>query len=242
MKPIFILFSILCLGQINLWSQEKNELNTIQKYQLNNANKKYLKGDTASAIQTYNNILTKKPTNSTTLFNTGASLQQKGQIEESRKVYDAAINNSVKPELKAKANYNIGNSFMKEEQWEEAIKHYKSALKQHPNDEDAKYNLAYANAILKQQQQDKDKNKDNKDNKNQDKQDQNQQDQQKDQQQNEDQQEQNRKEQQQQQPRRMSQEQAEQNMKALREKEKKLHQKNNDKEGNAIRSTNEKDW
>lgn len=242
MKPIFILLSLIYFSQSTLWSQEKNELNTIQKYQLNSANKQYLKGNKEEAINTYNSILTKKPTNSTTLFNTGAALQQNGNIEESRKVYDAAINNSIKPSLKAKANYNVGNSFMKEEKWEEAIKHYKSSLKQNPNDEEAKYNLAYANAKLKQQQQ---QDKDNKKDKNQDKQDQDQQDKDKQDQQkeqNQDQQEQDRKDQQQQQPKRMSKAEAEKNMKALREKEKKLHQKNNEKEGNAIKSTNEKDW
>ena len=72
--------------------------------------------------------------------------------------------------------YNLGNSLLKANKVKESIEAYKGSLKLSPDNNEAKYNLAYAQDLLKQQQeqqkqqqQNKDKQDQNKDNKKDDK-------------------------------------------------------------------------
>jgi tetratricopeptide (TPR) repeat protein len=108
-------------------------------------------------------------------------------------------------------NTYIGNAMMQQEQYEEAINAYKEALRKNPNDEDTRYNLAYAQEKLKQQNK-----KDNK---------QQQQNQNKQQQQNQ-QQEQKQEQQEQQQPQEMmTQEEVQKMLRVLRNQEQQTRQK-----------------
>jgi hypothetical protein len=108
---------------------------------------------------------------------------------------------------------------------QESIDAYKGSLKLYPKSPEAKYNLAYAQDLLRQQEQQKqqqqqnqnkqDQNKDQQDKKDQNKEDQNKQDQNKDQQQ----------QQQQPQPQEISKEDAERVLNALANDEKNVQEK-----------------
>jgi hypothetical protein len=68
----------------------------------------------------------------------------------------------------------MGNSYLKQRNYNEAIDAYKNALKTNPNDRDTKYNLEYAKAMLKNnppKNNDKNDKKKDKDKKDQDKKD-----------------------------------------------------------------------
>jgi len=71
---------------------------------------------------------------------------------------------------KSASFYNLGNSLLQEKKIEESIEAYKNSLKLNPGSKEAKYNLAYAQDLLQQQnqeqqQQNQDQNKeDNKKN------------------------------------------------------------------------------
>ncbi len=70
--------------------------------------------------------------------------------------------------------YNLGNSLLMANKLQESIDAYKNSLKLNPDNMEAKYNLAYAQDLLKKQQeqqkQQQQQNKDNQDqNKDQDK-------------------------------------------------------------------------
>ncbi|MBQ4477263.1 MAG: VWA domain-containing protein [Bacteroidales bacterium] len=141
------------------------------------------------------------------LYNQAASLYKQGKYEEATKKLDPVVNNGqVSDRVKAKSYYNLGNSLVQAEKYQEGINAYKQALKLNPKDMNAKYNLEYAKKKLyvqqqqqqqQQQNQNQDQqqnqqgqqnqqNKDNKDQQNGQNQQQNQQD--KNQQQNKDQQ------------------------------------------------------
>ena len=49
--------------------------------------------------------------------------------------------------------YNLGNSLLKANKLQESIDAYKSSLKLRPDNPEAKYNLAYAQDLLKKQQE-----------------------------------------------------------------------------------------
>jgi len=62
----------------------------------------------------------------------------------------------------AAAYHNTGNSLLVDNKLEESIKAYKMALKNNPKDNGTRYNLAYAQSLLKKQNKDKNKDKDKK--------------------------------------------------------------------------------
>ena len=138
---------------------------------------------------------------------------------------------------------------MEQRKYGESINAYENALRLNPGDEDTKYNLAYAQRMLRQQQNNKQNNQNK--NQNQKKQDQQQQQQQqqqqKEQQQKEQQQQQEQKQQQEQQQKQaqkgqMSKEDAERMLEALKNDELKTLEKVNKKQTQGAPVKIEKDW
>jgi Ca-activated chloride channel family protein len=185
MKQLIII--ILLLQGTWLFAQEKslvhkgNELYQQQKYK--------------EAEADYRKSVEKKEKNLEGNFNLGDALYKQKKFEDAATEKNKAV--------VAGAYHNLGNSLLQNKKLEESIEAYKKALLNNPKDEETRYNLAYAQDKLKQQQQQKnkdnkdkkdqdkknqdkkdqdknkdDKNKDNKDNKNQDKKDQDKKDQQ----------------------------------------------------------------
>lgn len=83
--------------------------------------------------------------------------------------YDAAIQKYQKTAenfgLKidqAEAFHNLGNAYLSQKKYEESIEAYKSALRLMPSDMDTKYNLAYAQLMLKKEQEQQEQQKDQK--------------------------------------------------------------------------------
>src|SRR5690606_3475462 len=77
---------------------------------------------------------------------------QQKNYEASRKAYENYLKKADNPTIKSSTAYNIGNTYMAEQQWKKAVASYKDALRKNPQDVDAKYNLSYALEKMKQQQ------------------------------------------------------------------------------------------
>lgn len=252
-----ILFSMMVVIAI---AQPKKEVRT--------GNDLYQQEKYKEAAEAYQSALIKQPNYMPGLFNLGNAKYQQKEYEASRKLMEGVAKTSTIKEQQSAANYNIGNTYLEEKKYKEAVEAYKEALRKNPQDAQAKYNMSYALEMLKNQQggggknkdqnkkdqdkKDKDKNKnkdENKDKKDENKDQQDQQkeqdkkDQQKEQQQNK-QDEQKDKQQKQQQPQskpsKLSEQQAEQLLKALQQEEKKLQDKM--KKGRAVPIKVEKDW
>lgn len=240
---LFILMSIGCT------------ISHAQKTQVREGNKLYEEKKYQEATESYKKALIKNPTYTPGLFNLGNALYQQKNFEASRNVMANTAKQSADKNIKADANYNIGNTYMQEKKWDDAINAYKQTLRDNPQDEAAKYNLSYAQAMKKQQNnndknKDKKNDKDNKDNKDkndkdkgQDKKDnQNKQDDQKQNQNqdNQDKQDDKKGEQQKQQPQpsKLSEQEADQLLNALSRDENKLH----DKKEKAVPVKLDKDW
>lgn len=156
------------------------------------ANKLYGKGEFEAAATEYRRALEANPELEDARFNLAGSLFKQGKAQEATRIYAgfAADSTAAAPKV-ADANFNLGNVMLAGKKIEDAIEFYKQALRLNPGDQQAKYNLAYAQKLLEQQQddQDQDKDQDQDQDQNQDKdQDQNENDQQD---QNEDQQDEN---------------------------------------------------
>lgn len=247
MRTSIVILSIICLAFTGAYGQA-------EKF-VRNGNKLYEQKKFKEAGAAYQQALLKNPTYVPGIFNLGNSLYQQKQFEASRKVMDAAVKNSKDKGSKAGASYNIGNTYMSERKWEDAISAYKQALRNNPQDADAKYNLSYAQAMLKKEQggggkdnkDNKDKDDKNKDKDNKDKNDKDKGDKDKDKQQDKGEQDKDNKDKQdkdqqrpQPQPSKLSQQQADQLLNALQQEEKKLQDKMQKEKGVPVKT--DKDW
>ena len=155
-------------------------------------------------------------------FNLADAVYKQERYDESTSFFESLKDNARNEKELAYINHNLGNSLLKENKIDLSIEAFKNSLRLNPDDEDTRYNLAYAQK-MKQQQDQKDQQKD-------------QEDQQKDQQQDQkDQQTDQKKDE-------MSKEDAEKMLEALQQKEKELQEKLQKKKVKGQKIKILKDW
>jgi len=121
------------------------------------ANELINEDDFISAEMEYRKAISEQPSNVAGVYNLGNSYYRKGNYEEALYRQQEAAKNAVNKEEKHRAFHNIGNILMKNKQCQEAVEAYKNALRNDPNDDESRYNLALAKECAEQQ---KDQNKD----------------------------------------------------------------------------------
>jgi len=240
---VIILFLLVCpkvFGQEKGYVKKGNDLYYQQKYK--------------DAEDNYRKSVEKKSSNVEGNFNLGDALyKQKKFADAGQQFTKLAESESGNKLLAAKAYHNLGNTYLENKKLEESIDAYKKALLRNPKDDETRYNLAYAQQKLKQQQQQNKQNKKNdksqdkknpkddknKNDKSQDK-DKNKQDPNKDQ----NKQDQDKKDQQnqQQQPNKLSKEDAERMLEALNNSEKQTQDKLKNKKLKGAKVNIAKDW
>jgi tetratricopeptide (TPR) repeat protein len=113
------------------------------------ANKLLQENKVDDALEIYKEQLTNHPANSYLWYNIGNALFKKKQYAEARDSYVRSMSFTDTLSL-ANVNYNIGNTYLFESKLDTAITYYKRSLELNDKDEDAKYNLELARAILKE--------------------------------------------------------------------------------------------
>jgi Ca-activated chloride channel homolog len=106
------------------------------------------------------------------IFNTGDALYKQNKFEDAGKQFLENANMNEDKSKKSAAMFNLGNSLLKANKVQESIEAYKGSLKLNPENPEAKYNLAYAQDMLKKQQDQKQQQQQNKNNQDKDKKDQ----------------------------------------------------------------------
>ena len=223
-------FAFIAFGSGEAYA-EKVESNRKERNFIKEGNKLYNEGRYRAAYQKYQEALKENPNSAAGRYNLGLSQIRLGSnpSDTTQSAKDMLKNGcqtmeqvakmgAEKPDLAARANYNLGNVAFESQDFSNALNYYKQSLRLNPNDEAARRNLRITQLKLQNQNQDqnKDQNQDQDQNKDQN-QDQNKdqnQDQNKDQ--NQDQQ-QNQNQQQQQQD--INQQTADQILKAMENKE-----------------------
>ena len=212
---------------------QKQEIQQVRK-----GNEAYRKQDFENAAKDYEAVLKTNTSNNAAAFNLGNTRFRSGKYEEAAKQYDA-LNSSGDKKLQARGLYNKALANIRQQKLPEAINDLKQSLRLNPNDEETRENLQKAlNQKKQQDQQQQQKNKDDKDKDKKKKDQQNKQDKQDQQKNNKDPQQDK---QQQQPPPKIDKQDAEQKLQALRQEEKKLQQKLNDRQPANVRQP-AKDW
>ena len=155
--------ALLFFGLGNIFAQEKDK-------NLPEANAEYAQNKFVDAEANYRISNSKFPNRSVATYNLGNTIYRQNQDGEAKLANAKAIEKSKTRPQKHKAFHNLGNVFMKEKDYTQAVAAYKNALRNDPSDEETRYNYALAKKLLKENPPKDDKNKDkdkkDKDNKN----------------------------------------------------------------------------
>lgn len=186
----------------------------------------------------YRKALEIYPKSTVAMYNLANTLMQQNKLQEAMEQFAGAAKvEKEKPNL-AQIYHNMGVIFQSQKDYAKAIEAYKESLRNNPKDDETRYNLALAQKLLKDQQQDQ-QNQDNQ--QNQQKQEEKQ-DQQQNQQQNQNNDQQQEPPQQQKQDNQMSKENAEQLLNSVMQDEKDVQDKVK-KQQQVIKGNRlEKDW
>ena len=184
-------------------------------------NREYEKNRYPESEIFYRKAIDKNKESADAVFNSGDALYRQKKYEDAGNQFIETHKMNEDKIKKSTSLYNLGNSFLMANKLQESIEAYKNSLKLKPDNPEAKYNLAYAQDLLRKQQQEQQQQQQNKDNKDQEKkeQDQKQDDQEK---QNDDKQQ---KQQDQQEQQSISKEDAERLLNAIANDEKNVQEK-----------------
>ncbi len=253
------------------FAQKKNQKPAVElpeKKIIRDGNELYNQNNFVDAEEQYKKALETNPNYEKANYNLGNAIYQQNRFKEALPMYDLVTKTTENKLTKAENFHNMGNIFMKEKQYAKAIEAYKNSLRNNSKDDETRYNLALAQKLLKNEADNKKKDKNNKDknndkndqekeNKDKDKKDQNKDKQEGDKgdkdkdkkgdnknDQNKDQQGENDKKKQQPQPQKnkLSKQQIQQLLEAMNNEENKTQKKVNAKKAKGRKIKQEKDW
>ena len=217
MKKCYILSLLLCVGAGQALAQEKTD-----RDYLRSGNKLYNDSLFIKAEVDYRKALELNPKSTDAMFNLANALLMQQKAQEAMEQYESVSKIEKDKQKLAQIYHNMGVILQSSKQLPQCIEAYKESLRNNPKDDETRYNLALAQKLLKDQEQDQ-QNQDQQQQQQEqkeDKQDQNkdqQEQDQKDQQQNQQQQQQNKNE--------MSKENAQQLLNAVMQDEKNVQDK-----------------
>ena len=226
-----ILISMICclsLPLSSVWAQ-KAERDFVRK-----GNRAYKDSAYVDAEINYRKALDVDPRSTEAMFNLGNALLHQNKVQEAMKLFVSAANVEKNKMNLAQISHNMGVVCQSQKVYVKAVEAYKLELRNNPKDDETRYNLALAQKMLKNQQQNQQQNQQEQQEQDEKKQ----QNQQEQKEQTQDQQEQ--KEQQQQ--NQMSKENAEQLLKSVMQDEKDTQDKVKKQQQTIQSGRLEKDW
>ena len=102
----------------------------------------------------YRKALEVNPQSTVSMFNLGNTLAQQNKLQEAMEQYVAATKIEKDKDDLAQIYHNMGVIFQSQKDYAKAVEAYKQSLRNNPKDDETRYNLALAQKMLKDQQQD----------------------------------------------------------------------------------------
>lgn len=165
---IFILFGI----SIGFAQEKPEELQQQSNEFIAEAQEALSENNFAAAEASYRKAIAKDPNNMNAKYNMGNLYYAKEKsVSAEQRLKEAAEIATTKAE-KHQIFHNLGNSYMQQKNYSEAVNAFKNALRNDPTDEETRYNLALAKQKLEKEKQDQDQNQDQEKQDNEDKKDQ----------------------------------------------------------------------
>ena len=105
----------------------------------------------------YRKALETNPQSTVSMFNLGNTLAQQNKLQEAMEQYVAATKIEKDKNDLAQIYHNMGVIFQSQKDYGKAVEAYKQSLRNNPKDDETRYNLALAQKMLKDQQQESSK-------------------------------------------------------------------------------------
>jgi len=148
-KKLFLITSLLVVSQA-VCAQMFPERKDIRK-----GNKQYERQNYVESEAAYMGALSSNPMSYEGNFNLGNTYYRQGRYEEAAQRFMQLGQAPHLPETMAHTFYNAGNSLVQQykesydrQKLEQALETYKQSLRLNPNDQEAKFNLAYVQKLL----------------------------------------------------------------------------------------------
>lgn len=168
MKLNFIIIILLgiCTGNLVNAQTKPNQQQKEAQRLAAEAQQALAEGNFEQAEAKYREAISKDPNNPDIVYNLGNLYYTKEKNKEAGQRLHGSTKVTQNKAAKHRAFHNLGNTFMKQKQYEQAVEAYKEALRNNPADDETRYNYALAREKLKQEQEENnDKNEDKKDDK-----------------------------------------------------------------------------
>lgn len=147
---LLILVWVLLAGSLSAVAQ------TSPRKLLRQGNKAYADSAFVEAETNYHKVIDMEPNNAKAHYNLGNAFLWQRKGDEAMKAYETAAKIDDSKSLKGNAHHNMGVVLQSARQYGPAIEAYKEALRNNPGDDEARYNLALCQYLLKNQQQNQD--------------------------------------------------------------------------------------
>lgn len=157
-----VLLAVLLVRCGDAFAQDYRERSSIRS-----GNRAYEEQDYKGSEEKYRAALEKQPASYEAAFNLGDALYKQGRYEESSQVFDSLSRSPLlSAEQMSRVYHNMGNALFAQQKLQEAAESYKQSLRARPDDLETKYNLAYVQKLLEDQQQNQQNNQNQQDNQN----------------------------------------------------------------------------
>lgn len=150
-----MLFSVLMLFlAFPIWAQEDEEraARQAERY-MEEAEEAVADKDFESAEAYYRQAIAKDPSNATARYNMGNLYHNNEKPVDAVERHSQAAELAEDKPMKHKAFHNMGNALMDQKKYQEAVEAYKNALRNNPNDNETRYNLALAKQKWEEEQE-----------------------------------------------------------------------------------------
>ncbi len=117
---------------------------------LRQGNSYFNEGRFAEAEKTYRQSLEHDTNNFRAWFNLANALYKQGKMDEAASILETLTHQAPNDQALANTWHNLGNTFLGSGQFAESVDAFKHALRLSPDDEDTRYNLAYAQNLLEE--------------------------------------------------------------------------------------------
>ncbi|GCB36379.1 hypothetical protein KGMB02408_33240 [Bacteroides faecalis] len=148
---LFVVFLSLAAGA----SAQKAERDYIRK-----GNRLFNDSVFVDAEVNYRKALEANPKSTVSMYNLGNTLSQQQKFKDAMEQYAAASNIEKDKTKLAQIYHNMGVLLQSGKDYAKAVEAYKMSLRNNPTDNETRYNLALAQKMLKDQQQNQDQNQD----------------------------------------------------------------------------------
>lgn len=173
-KIKYLLFAVLLFFTAGIFAQ-KAERDYIRK-----GNRFFKDSIFVDAEVNYRKALEINPQSAVSMYNLGNTLSQQQKFKDAMEQYTAAAKIEKNKSKLSQIYHNMGVLLQAGRDYAQAVEAYKMSLRNNPSDHETRYNLALAQKMLKNQQQQQNQNQDKDQNKKQDQKEEKQHDQKKD--------------------------------------------------------------